>query len=132
MVAGGAVITVARLAALPLGVEHGWRKAVLAVVLGPILEEVIFRGYLMSLALRLMRLARLSSSAVSVLSVAALFALAHLGTAGITVLQLACIASTGCLYGWIRVRFESTAAAALAHAMYNLALYLSHWFGDLR
>jgi hypothetical protein len=50
LVAGGAVITVARLAALPLGVEHGWRKAVLAVVLGPILEEVIFRGYLMSLA----------------------------------------------------------------------------------
>jgi membrane protease YdiL (CAAX protease family) len=95
-------------------------------------HEVIFRGYLMSLALRLTRLAHLSSSAVSVLSVAALFSLAHLGTAGITVLQLACIASTGCLYGWIRVRFESTAAAALAHAMYNLALYLSQWFGDLR
>jgi membrane protease YdiL (CAAX protease family) len=130
LAAGAAVVAIARLAKQPLGVERGWNKAMLAIVLGPVLEEVIFRGYLISLALRLTkRLAHISASAVSVLSAAALFALAHLGTPGITVLQVACIATTGCLYGWIRVRWESTAAAALTHATYNLTLYLSYWLG---
>jgi membrane protease YdiL (CAAX protease family) len=130
LAAGAAVIVIARFSAQPLGVERGWNKAVLAIIMGPVLEEVTFRGYLISLALRLTR--RRShplSSAASVMCTAALFALAHLGTAGITSLQLVCIASTGCLYGWIRVRFESTAAASLSHATYNLTLYLSNWFG---
>jgi len=55
LVAGGAVIAVARLFAQPLGIERGWNKVVLAVALGPILEEVIFRGYPFSLTLRLTR-----------------------------------------------------------------------------
>jgi len=36
---------------------------------------------------------------------------------------LACITSTGTLYGWIRWRSGSTASAALSHAAYNLSLY---------
>lgn len=129
-IAGGAVIAVAKLSRQPLGVERGWNNAVLAIVLGPILEEVIFRGYLMALVRCLARgLAHQLSSATSVLSVAAVFAVAHLGTPGITTLQLVCIASTGSLYGWIRLRFESTAVAAVTHAVYNLALYLSCWSG---
>jgi membrane protease YdiL (CAAX protease family) len=131
LAAGGAVIAIARLSAQPLGAERGWNKAVLAIVLGPVLEEVIFRGYLISLALRLTRrLARPLSPAISVLFVAGVFAAAHLGTAGISALQLICIASTGCLYGRVRFRFQSTVAAALAHATHNLALYVSYWFGS--
>jgi membrane protease YdiL (CAAX protease family) len=95
LAAGGAVTIIARLSTQPLGVDRGWNKAVLAIVLGRVLEEVIFRGYLISLALRITRrLAHTSASAVSVLYTATLFALAHLGTAGITMLQLACIATT--------------------------------------
>ncbi len=61
------------------------------------------------------------------MSTAALFAAAHLGKAGISVLQLICITSTGSLYGWIRLRFRSTAATALTHAAYNLSLYINDW-----
>ena len=54
---------------------------------------------------------------------AVLFALVHLAQPGVSWLQLACIGSTGTLYGWIRFRSGSTAPAAVSHAVYNLALY---------
>jgi membrane protease YdiL (CAAX protease family) len=54
---------------------------------------------------------------------AVVFAVAHLAQPGVSWLQLACIASTGTLYGWIRYRSGSTAPAAVSHAMYNFALY---------
>jgi membrane protease YdiL (CAAX protease family) len=129
--AGSMVILVAKLSHQPVGTGTGWNKAVLAVVLGPVLEEVIFRGYLLNAALLLAR--RLSvpkSGASSVLGVALLFSIAHRTTAGTTALQLCCIVFTGCLYGHLRLRYRSTLAAALAHGSYNLALYLSYWFGN--
>ena len=54
-----------------------------------------------------------------------LFGLAHIATRGMTGLQFCCAVMTGCLYGWVRIRYSSTVAAALTHGMYNLALYLS-------
>ena len=57
--AGGAIVVVASLSRQPLGTESGWNKAVLAVALGPVLEEVIFRGYLLTAALLLTRRQRL-------------------------------------------------------------------------
>jgi membrane protease YdiL (CAAX protease family) len=133
LVAGSAAIAVARLSGQGLGIDRRWNTLVLAITLGPVVEEVIFRGYLISLALRLARRsARPLSSAISVLSVATLFAIAHLGTTGVTRLQLVCIGSTGCVYGWIRLRFESTAAAALTHAAYNATLYLGYWVSGCR
>ena len=130
LLAGGSIVAVAGLSQQPLGTESGWNKAMLAIALGPVLEEVIFRGYLFTAALLLTR--RLSPSgsvAFSIIGVALVFSIAHLATAGTTPLQLCCIVLTGCLYGWVRRRYRSTAAAALAHAAYNLALYLSYWGG---
>ena len=128
--AGGAIVAVASLSGQPLGTESGWNKAMLAIALGPVLEEVIFRGYLLSAALLLTRRLSASSSAVaSIMGVAIVFSIAHLTTHGTTPLQLCCIVLTGCLYGCIRFRYRSTAAAALAHAAYNLALYFSYWSG---
>ena len=123
-------MTVASISQQPLGTEGGWTRAVLAIALGPVLEEVIFRGYLFTAALLLTR--RLSpprSATSSIIGVALVFSIAHLTTAGTTALQLCCIVLTGCLYGLVRFRCRSTAAAALAHAAYNLALYLSYWSG---
>ncbi len=98
---------------------------VLAIVVGPILEEVIFRGYLLTFALWLFRRSpRRISSAVSVGGVGVIFAAAHLGNVGTTVLQFACIVATGCLYAWIRVQQHSTVGAAIAHAVYNGTLYV--------
>ena len=130
LLAGGAIVVVASLSRQPLGTESGWNKVILAVALGPVLEEVIFRGYLLTAALLLTRRLSGSSSAVtSIMAVAVFFSIAHLATPGTTSLQLCCIVLTGCLYGCIRLRYRSTAAAALAHAAYNLALYLSYWCG---
>ena len=135
LLAGVSIVAVARLSQQPLGTGSGWNRAMLAITLGPVLEEVIFRGYLLTAALLLTRHLSLSgsgSAACSILATAVVFSIAHLTTAGTTALQLCCIVLTGCLYGCLRVRHESTAAAALAHAAYNLALYLSYWCGISR
>ena len=133
LVAGGAIIGVARLANQPIGVGTGWTRAVLAIALGPISEEVIFRGYLLAVALWLTRrLAKSPAAKLSVLGTAVLFALAHIATRGMTALQLSCALVTGCLYGWARIRYCSTVAAALTHGTYNLALYLGCWCGFFR
>lgn len=99
--AGVAILGIARWSGQPIGTERGWNNAVLAIVVGPVLEEIIFRGYLLTLALwQTRRVARRLSSTASV---AVIFAAAHLGKTGITVLQFACILLTGWVYAWIRV-----------------------------
>lgn len=133
LVAGGAIVEVAKLSNQPVGAEPGWNRAVLTIALGPISEEVIFRGYLLTVALWLTRrLAKSLAATLSIVGSAAVFSLAHMATPGITGLQLGCALVTGCLYGWIRMRYSSTAAAALTHGMYNFALYLSCWTGFSR
>ena len=42
---------------------------------------------------------------------------------GASWLQMACITSTGAVYGAIRYASGSTGPAAMAHAAYNLTLY---------
>lgn len=88
---------------------------VLAVTLGPILEEICLRGVLVPL------LARIVGPSVSVVIAAAVFSLLHLPA---SILKLASIGITGTTYGWIRIRTGSTAVAALAHAAYNLSILL--------
>ena len=129
-VAGGAIVAVANLSNQAIGAESGWNRAVLAITLGPISEEIVFRGYVLTAALWLTRrMTESRAAALSILGTAVLFSLAHLGTRGITGLQLACAAMMGCLYGWVRVHYCSTAGAAVAHGMYNLALYVGFWCG---
>ena len=95
------------------------------LAMGPVLEEVVFRGYLFALLMWL--LTRVATDAgrnrLAVVFAAVVFAVIHLAQPGVSWLQLACIASTGTLYGWIRCRSGSTAPAAVSHAVYNLALY---------
>ena len=132
-VAGGAIIAVANLSSQRIGAESEWNRAVLAITLGPISEEIVFRGYILTAAIWLTRqISESRAAALSILCTAVLFSLAHVGTRGITGLQLSCAAMTGCLYGWVRVHYCSTAAAAVTHGMYNLALYLGFWCGFTR
>lgn len=96
----------------------------LQVTLGPVLEEIVFRGYLfalLSLALTRLRRDRRDRSVVAIAAV--LFAIVHLAPPGVSWLQMSCIASTGMLYGWIRYCSGSAAPAAASHATYNLTLY---------
>jgi len=95
------------------------------LAMGPVLEEVVFRGYLFALLMWL--LTRVATDAgrnrLAVVFAAVVFAVIHLAQPGVSWLQLACTTSTGTLYGWIRCRSGSTAPAAVSHAVYNLALY---------
>ena len=86
----------------------------------------MFRGYLFAFLMWL--LSKVANDAgrnrLVVVFAAVVFAVVHLAQPGVSWLQLACITSTGTLYGWIRLRSGSTASAAVSHAAYNLALYV--------
>lgn len=88
---------------------------VLGVVLGPILEESLFRGCLLPL------LAQTFGTAPAVIITAVLFALFH---APANLAHWLLFTATGIAYGWMRVASRSTTAAALMHAAYNLSLFL--------
>ena len=115
----------------PIGAQNGWNREVLAIALGPVTEEVIFRGYLLTAVLHVLRRwpTPCVADTMSVVFAAVVFSLAHTATRGITGLQLGCAVLTGCLYGWSRMRYHSTVAAVITHGMYNLALYISCWRG---
>src|SRR6516225_8540755 len=127
--AAGAVL-LSKFSHQPIALRPDWNKAVLIVLLGPVLEEIICRGYLLTLLMYLAKptgwpFARMPA----VITAAVIFAAAHVGNAGITWLQLSCIGAMGCLYGSLRIKYGSTAPAVLAHSTYNLALCLSSWLG---
>ena len=88
---------------------------ILGLVLGPILEESFFRGCLLPV------LAHTVGKSFAVVLTALLFALFH---SPADLAHWASFTGTGVAYGWIRVTSRSTTAPALAHATYNLALFL--------
>lgn len=94
-------------------VAEAIHNEVLAVSLGPIIEEVCVRGLLLPL------LARAIGAPGAVLISSALFAGLHLPA---SMLKLACITMAGASYGLIVVRFRSTALSAAAHTSYNLTI----------
>ena len=82
----------------PIGLTLDWNRAVLIVLLGPVLEEIVCRGYLLTLLLYLAKRAALPFARLAaVIAAAVIFAAAHVANAGITWLQLSCIAAMGCL-----------------------------------
>ena len=126
LVAGAAIYAIGSASGQNIMLSNDWSLVVLQLTLGPVLEEVVFRGYLFALLAWSFR--RLATGPVLdwlvVITAALVFGVVHLAQPGVNWLQLACITSTGSLYGWIRQRSGSTAPAALAHAVYNLMLYV--------
>jgi uncharacterized protein len=92
---------------------------VVGLVLGPILEESLFRGCLLPL------LAQTTGDVAAVIITAFLFTLLH-GPANMA--HWISFSLTGVAYGWLRVASRSTTAAALMHTIYNLTLFLSAAF----
>src|SRR6516162_10760958 len=127
--AAGALL-VSKVSHQPIGLTLDWNRAVLIVLLGPVLEEIVCRGYLLTFLFYLAkRIVWPFTRLGAVIAAAMIFASAHVGNAGITWLQLSCIAAMGCLYGALRLHYRSIAAAVLTHSTYNLALCLSSWLG---
>jgi len=87
----------------------------LSLVLGPILEESLFRGCLLPV------LERSGGKLAAVVVTALLFALFH---GPVNAAHWFWLTATGIAYGWMRIASESTSASVLMHASYNLDLIL--------
>ena len=94
---------------------HFWNLILLDALLGPIIEESLFRGCLFPV------IARTTGPTISIAATAVLFATLHPIS---TFVQWLCFVTTGTTFGWIRVKSGSTAASTLMHAIYNVTLFL--------
>src|SRR6202140_4294286 len=97
-------------------------RVLLASASGPMLEEMLFRGLLFWLIFELLsrcRVSKIAGVSTTILVIAVGFAFSHTGRTG---LRLYTTILTGIAFGWVRAQSESTAAAALMHAVYNLVL----------
>jgi membrane protease YdiL (CAAX protease family) len=92
---------------------------VAAATLGPVCEELAFRGFLMPLLVR-------SLGAWPGIVVSALpFALLHGPQYAWSWRHLLLIVIAGVSFGWMRHRTGSTAAAAVMHAGYNFTFFVA-------
>ncbi len=99
-----------------------WGGILRIVIIAPIVEEVIFRGLIMS------GFSRNYRPAVAVILSALLFALFHLNP-----WQFAAAFSLGLVLGWIRIRTGSVLACIAGHATHNALVFLSaYYYKDLK
>jgi membrane protease YdiL (CAAX protease family) len=88
--------------------------ALFAVIIGPICEELAFRGFLMPLLIQ-------SFGVISgVLSTAIFFGMLHAPEYQWSWQHVLLVTLVGCVLGTLRYRTESTAASTLLHSTYNL------------
>ena len=108
-----------------MGVQPPFAELWIAVTWGPLIEEVVFRGYLLSFLEGLLKRWLRKPGWLVVITIAAAFAAGHLIKAGITPIQIATVFFTGTLYGWLRLESESTIPPVCAHISYNSVIYLA-------
>jgi membrane protease YdiL (CAAX protease family) len=122
------VIWIVRHTGLGLGTDIPFRL-LYGITMGPILEEILFRGAAFSViyvtASSIQRLAKARIALAIVLS-SLLFAIAHTTKIGAPWLVFF---GMGVLYALFRWQSNSTAATALMHATYNavIACAMLHW-----
>ena len=87
--------------------------AVFGTTLGPLCEEIVFRGFLQPLLVRSL------GPVPGVLLAAVPFGLLHLQQYGNSWRHVLLITLAGAAFGWIRHRTGSTKAAVIMHAAYN-------------
>lgn len=96
--------------------------AIFGSTLGPLCEELFFRGFLMPLVVR-------SLGQIAGIVVAALpFALLHGPQYGWSWRHVLLVTMAGAAFGWVRQRTGSTAAATFMHATYNLTFFIGFLF----
>ena len=94
--------------------------AFFAVVLGPVFEELLFRGFLLPL------LQRALGAWLGILLAAAGFALLHGAQYQWSWKHLLLVGLAGAAFGLARYKTGSTAAAALLHGGYNLTFFVGY------
>ena len=91
-----------------------------AVSLGPLCEELAFRGFFLPL------LAQSLGGAAGVLITSAVFASLHGPQYAWNWQHLVLISAAGAAFGVVRLRTGSTSAATVMHATYNLTLFIGY------
>ena len=92
--------------------------AMFVVILGPLCEELAFRGLLYPV------LARSLGAAPGILVCGVLFGMLHLQQSSWSWQHMTAISAAGIAFGWARWWTGSTAAAALLHASYNFTVLI--------
>jgi membrane protease YdiL (CAAX protease family) len=92
--------------------------AVFGTTLGPLCEELLFRGFLQPLLVRSL------GAAPGILLTALPFGLLHLEEYGYSWRHGLLITLAGAAFGWMRHRTGSTKAAVMMHAAYNCVFFL--------
>jgi membrane protease YdiL (CAAX protease family) len=92
---------------------------VFAVTLGPLCEELAFRGFFLPL------LARSLGPVTGIVITSAVFALLHGPQYGGSWRHVFLIALAGAAFGVVRLRSGSTLAATAMHATYNLTFFVA-------
>ena len=108
-----------------MGQQPAFAELWIAVTWGPLIEEIIFRGYIFSFAHMILSRWLRRPGWLIVIGIAALFALSHLIKSGITPVQVVSVFVTGTLYGWLRLGSGSTVPAVTSHISYNGVIYLA-------
>jgi membrane protease YdiL (CAAX protease family) len=90
---------------------------VFGVTLGPLAEELIFRGFLQPLLVRAL------GAAPGILIAAVPFGLLHFSEYGNSWRHAVLISGAGAAFGWMRHYTGSTKASTLMHAAYNLLFF---------
>ena len=93
---------------------------IFAVTLGPLCEELSFRGFFLPL------LARSLGAAGGVLLTAVAFSLMHGPQYAWSWRHILLITLAGVAFGVVRLRSGSTAAATIMHATYNLTFFVAY------
>lgn len=94
---------------------------IFGVTLGPLAEELIFRGFLQPLVVRSLGVAP------GIIVAAIPFGLLHFPEYGNSWRHAVLISGAGAAFGWMRHRTGSTKAATLMHAAYNLLFFAALW-----
>jgi membrane protease YdiL (CAAX protease family) len=90
---------------------------VFVVLIGPVFEELVFRGFVFPL------LARSLGSGMGIVITAIPFALLHVVTYGLVWQTIVIVGLAGIVFGIARERSGSTAASAMLHVGYNGTLF---------
>jgi len=92
---------------------------VVVVILGPVAEELAFRGFLMPLLIRSL------GAAAGIVLTGAIFGSVHGYEYQWSWQYMLLIAIVGCVFGWAKYRTQSTMTSAFMHATFNLTQFVA-------
>ena len=98
--------------------ENLWMLAAFGTLIAPLIEEIVFRGFLYN------ALEHRHNSGVALGASTVVFASLHGSQYGWQFPQLSVLVAVGCAFGIVRMHTGSTKASTIVHAAYNGLLFL--------